>query len=173
VRRVLIALPLLALLALAPAAHAGGWATVGLSSTPSGIQPGQPWVVQLTILQHGVTPLEGVKPAVIIRQGNETHTFAAKATSKPGVYRASVVFPTAGKWDYQVDDGFISEYPHTFPPVEIGRALAQAPAPAEEPPSGGGGDSMGWPAIPGIALLFASAALLLVDRRRHHQPQAA
>jgi hypothetical protein len=174
VRRLLIALPLVALLVFAPAARAGGWATVGLSSTPAGVGPGQPWVVDMTILQHGVTPLEDVKPAVLIRLGNETHTFAAEPTGKPGVYRASVVFPTKGTWEYQVDDGFISATPHTFPPVEIGRATAQAPAPATTTTSDGGGVP-GWLAIPGIALLLASVVLLLVDRRRmsHHQPQAA
>jgi hypothetical protein len=172
VRRVLIALPLLVLLVVAPSALAGGWATVGLNSTPSGVGPGQPWTPELTILQHGVTPLKGVKPAVMIRKGNETHVFAARPTGKPGVYRASVVFPTAGTWSYQVDDGFISATPHTFPAVEIGRATAQAPAPASTTTSGGGGVPQ-WLAIPGLVLLLASVALLLADRRRHHQPQAA
>jgi hypothetical protein len=172
VRRVLIVLPLVVLLVVAPAALAGGWATVGLNSTPAGVGPGQPWVVDMTILQHGVTPLEGVKPAVMIRKGNETHTFAAKPTGKAGVYRASVVFPVTGTWSYQVDDGFISATPHTFPAVEIGRETAQAPAPATTTTTGGGGVPK-WLAIPGLALLLASGALLLVDRRRHHQPQAA
>ena len=39
-RRLLFALPIIALLALAPSAFAGGWATVGLSSTPAGTEPG-------------------------------------------------------------------------------------------------------------------------------------
>ena len=39
-RRLLIALPILAVLALAPAAFAGGWATVGLDSTPEGTAAG-------------------------------------------------------------------------------------------------------------------------------------
>ena len=67
-RRVLIALPLALVLLIAPAAYAGGWATVGLSSTPAGTEPGTPWPVEITVLQHGVTPLEGVEPAVIITQ---------------------------------------------------------------------------------------------------------
>jgi len=110
---------------------------------------------------------------VLIRRGNETHTFSAKPTGRPGVYRVSVVFPSAGTWSYQVDDGFISATPHTFPPAEIGRALAQAPAATT---GGGDGGVPRWPAIPGVILLLASVALLLADRRRHgghHQPQAA
>jgi hypothetical protein len=170
VRRVLIALPLLALLVFAPAALAGGWATVGLSSTPQGTPPGTPWNVDITVLQHGVTPLDGVQPTLMIRKGNETKVYDAKPTGKPGVYRASVIFPTAGKWNYQVDDGFISGVAHTFKAVDIGGA------PAAKTTTGDGG-SRTWLAFPGIALIAAAAAILLLrDRRRErptHQPQAA
>ena len=55
-RKLVVSLALVA--ALAPAAAlAGGWATVKLSSTPTGAQAGVPWVVDLTVLQHGQTPL--------------------------------------------------------------------------------------------------------------------
>ena len=38
----------------APAASAGGWATVGLSSLPpSGLKANQDWPVDITVLQHG------------------------------------------------------------------------------------------------------------------------
>ena len=47
--------------ALTATAFGGGWATVGMSSTPAGAKPGEPWVVDMTILQHGRTPLEGVR----------------------------------------------------------------------------------------------------------------
>src|SRR5215207_4895752 len=140
VRRVLFVLALALVLLIAPAAHAGGWATVGLSSTPAGTEPGTPWPVEITVLQHGVTPLEGVEPAVIITSGDARETFAATPTGKPGVYRAEVVFPTAGRWSYAVDDGFISERPHTFPAVQID-AETSAPAPAT---GGDGGPSAGW-----------------------------
>ena len=44
-----------------PAASAGGWATVGLSSLPpSGLEANQAWPVDITVLQHGQTPLAGV-----------------------------------------------------------------------------------------------------------------
>jgi hypothetical protein len=189
-RRVLIALALLALLALAPSAFAGGWATVGLSSTPAGTDPGQPWNVNITVLQHGRTPLEGVQPVVTIRNGDATKRFNAKATSKPGVYRASVVFPTAGRWTYEINDGFITGMPHKFPAVEIG-APASAPAapaaPASTPATAPAattdeGFPTGWLAIPGVLMLLAAVFLLIRDRRKrrpaqpapaHHHPQAA
>ena len=171
-RRLLLAVPL-ALLALAPSAFAGGWATVGLSSTPSGTEPGDPWVVDVTVLQHGRTPLEGVQPKVTIINGDARETFAAKPTGKPGVYRASVVFPTAGRWTYEVDDGFISGQPHTFPAVEIGTP-ASAPV-AATTTSDDGGPNLLW-LVSGIALLLAAGALVVrgrVRRVRHQQPQAA
>ena len=168
-RRVLLAVGLL--LVFAPAAHAGGWATVGLSSTPEGVAPGKSWNVELTVLQHGVTPLTDVKPVVTIFNAGKREDFAAKPTGKPGVYRASVVFPTAGRWQYQIDDGFISQQPHTYPAVQIGAPDATAPAAA--PSEGDGGPNLLW-LIPGIALLLAALALVAGPRlRRHQQPQAA
>jgi hypothetical protein len=162
VRRVLLAVGLL--LVFAPAAHAGGWATVGLSSTPST----KTWVVDITVLQHGVRPLTDVKPAVVITREGQRAVFAAKRTGKPGVYRATVVFPAAGRWNYAVDDGFISAQLHTYAPVQISAATT----PAAVAPSDDGPNPL-W-LIGGIVLLLAAAALLIVPRLRHaQQPQAA
>jgi hypothetical protein len=166
-RRLLLAVGLL--LVVAPAAYAGGWATVSLSSTPAGTHSGAPWTVDITVLQHGRTPLQDVEPAVIITSGDATKTFAAKPTGKPGVYRAEVVFPSAGRWEYQVDDGFVPPT-HTFPAVQIGAAPA---VPAATATSDDGGPNLLW-LMPGIALLLAAAALAVRSRGRHdHQPQAA
>jgi hypothetical protein len=173
VRRLLIAVPLV-FLALTATAFGGGWATVGMSSTPEGAKPGEPWVVDMTILQHGRTPLEGVHPSLTIINGDARQTFNAKATEEPGVYRVSVTFPTKGLWSYQVDDGFISGQPHTFKAVEIGApGTTTSTAPTT---SDGGGPSLIW-LIPGLALLAAAAGVLLFARRPrrggHHHPQAA
>lgn len=169
-RRVLLVIGLL--LVFAPAAHAGGWATVGLSSTPDSAAPGKPWVVDLTVLQHGRTPLVGVEPVITITgAGGATHAFAARPTAKDGVYRAQVVFPAAGRWEYQVDDGFGRA--HSYPAVEVDTA-SRAPATAATTTTDDGGPSVVW-LIGGIALLLAAAVLLIRPRlrRRGHQPQAA
>jgi hypothetical protein len=177
VRRSLLLIPLALLLALAaaPAALGGGFATVGLSSTPDGIAPGQPWKVDITVLQHGRTPLEGLTPKVRIHSGSTVHEVVAGPTAKAGVYRASVVFPAAGRWDYEVLDGFINEVPHTFPAVEIGGAGSPAaPAATTAPPApapaadSGGGIAAGWLVGAGAALLLALAVLGLGRRRRGH-----
>jgi YtkA-like len=175
VRRLPLLLVPLALLVAAPSAHAGGWATVGLSSTPAGTPPGQPWDVDITVLQHGRTPLEGVTPTVHISSGDTTKTFVAEPTGEPGVYRARVVFPKAGSWNYEVHDGFISDFAHTFPAVEIGdgagspavpAADTSAPAPAPAPDDGG--IAAGWLWGAGAALVLA-LAVLGFDRRRRGQ----
>ena len=152
-------LPLLVALAVAasvvPAAGAGGWATVGLSSFPTGTPPGKTWPVDLTVLQHGHTPLEGIAPVLTIENGDgDSRAFTATPTGKPGVYHADVVFPSEGTWSYVVWDDFSQT--HTFKPVEIA-------APADG----------SFPLLPlagalGLALALAS---LTVATRRRRQPE--
>jgi hypothetical protein len=158
----LVAMAVLALV-FVPAAWAGGWSTVGLRSTPDGLAPGEPWNAEFTVLAHGVTPLNDVKPTLTISNGAVSRTFAATRASRPGTYRATVVFPTAGTWRYSVHDGYLAGVTHTFPPATI-RAGAPVVPRAE-------GGTHAWLAIPGAACLFAALALVVRDRRR--QPQAA
>jgi hypothetical protein len=118
-------------------ALAGGWATVELSSSPKGLSAGEPWIVEITVLQHGLAtqPLSGLKPALTIRKvasarttsssiaPQASRTFEAKATGRPGVYRARVVFPRAGVWRYEVYDAFTAyggARTHRFKAVRIG-----------------------------------------------------
>jgi len=168
-------------LALPRPAGAGGFATVGVSSLPDGTKPGATWAVTLTVLQHGVTPLSGVRPVVHIRSadGATTRSYAARPAGRPGVYRANVVFPSAGRWSYEIYDGFSQT--HTFAPVRIGGSQAAAgaapaarPAPAAPAPAGRSdeGDlvaALGAAAAAGLATaLFARAAM-----RRRRRPVAA
>lgn len=128
-RTSLVLVTIVGTLALTSAAIAGGWATVELSSLPTAAVAGKPWIVQITVLQHGRTPLNGLSPKVRVRKlttrtasGSGVLVFAAKPTGRTGVYRARVVFPSAGTWKYEVWDGFV-QYGgarwHTFAPVKI------------------------------------------------------
>jgi hypothetical protein len=153
----------LAVAAIAPpVASAGGWATVGLSSLPpSGLEASQAWPVDVTVLQHGRTPLAGVTPVVRVRNGNGSvvKSFTATPTGKTGVYHAVVEFPGEGTYSYEVYDGFVTyggAQTHTFKPVQIG-----AP-----------GDSL--PYLPlglGLALAFGLAGATVVYLRR--RPESA
>ena len=111
-------LAVFAALVVAAPATAGGWATVGLGPPDGGLGAGDTWNAEMTILQHGVTPLVGVSPVVKISKGGETHEFPAAPTGEDGVYLAKVKFPSEGSWTYQVDDGFSQT--HSFAPVQIG-----------------------------------------------------
>ncbi len=123
-------------LVCASTALAGNWATVRLSSSPKGMSADEPWVVDITVLQHGLAsqPLCCLRPTVTISRlapvrsttGSlkKSLTFRAKPTSRPGVYRARVVFPTAGTWRYEVYDAFTEHggaRTHKFAPVKIAR----------------------------------------------------
>src|ERR687895_620123 len=135
-----------AALAAPATATAGGWATVGLDLPPENLARGEPWQAELTILQHGVTPLDGVRPRVIVRRedGIAEKAFAARATGEPGVYHATVVFGSAGTWNYWVDDDFAAK--HSYPPVRIGKGgQRDACADTETAEQAGGGGAGGSP----------------------------
>lgn len=57
-------------LVCASTALAGGWATVKPRSTPKGVSAAEPWVVEVTVLQHGLASqaLCCLKPTVTIRR---------------------------------------------------------------------------------------------------------
>jgi hypothetical protein len=180
--RIALLAAIAAVLALPTAATAGGWATVGFDPPPDGLAPGEPWRVEMTVLQHGVTPLVGVHPRVIVTPaaGGEREVFPARATGQPGVYVASVAFPTAGTWRYVVDDGFTAK--HHFPAVQIGadgktkasERVAVANTAAATPPSAGDDGpnillALGAAAIAALAAGFGAAFL----QRRRGGPSSA
>ena len=170
-RITLVAALALAALLTAPATTlGGGFATVGLSSLPDDARPGEAWVVDMTVLQHGRTPLEGVRPAMVIEPaGRGTATrFAARPTGEPGVYRAEVVFPDAGEWSYSADDGFAAV--HQMGTVTIGTGSDAAPAAAATD------RGMSLPGALGIAALAGLLAALVagpVRRRFSSKPAEA
>ena len=132
-KKLLLVLSLAVVAVAVPVASAGGWATVGLNSLPpSGLEANQVWPVDITVLQHGQTPLAGVTPIVRIRNdgGELVKSFTAKPTGKTGVYHAVVEFPGEGTYSYEVYDGF-TQYggaqTHTFKPVQIGAPVDSFP----------------------------------------------
>lgn len=170
----------LAVALAAPATSlAGGWATVGLSSLPEGTQPREVWMVDLTVLQHGRTPLEGVQPRVLIRgaRGGDEKAFHAKPTERAGVYRAHVAFPSAGRWTYAVDDDFSQV--HQLGSVRIGAGGESATAAtADARPTSAAptdpGDGVTLAGALGIALgAGLLAALFTAALRRRGAPKPA
>jgi hypothetical protein len=106
--RYLVIVFALALAAIgAGSASAGGWATVGLASMPEGVSSGETWMAEITILRHGVTPTDGAAPNLTIRnkKTGASETFDAEPGEETGVYIARVVFPDAGTWSFEIDNG--------------------------------------------------------------------
>ena len=167
-RRLILCSLLAAALVPAGVASAGGWATAGVTPPPDGgITAGDTWNAQVTILQHGQTPLVGVKPTLTIRNGSgKAVTFPAKPTDKPGVYLAKVTFPSNGEWRYEVYDGFGTyggAKTHTFGAISVGGS--------------GSGDSS-FPVLPSLGgaalvLLAAAGVLFLIRRQRRTAPAPA
>jgi YtkA-like len=160
--RYLVVLPALAAaiaLATAGTAGAGGWATVGFDPLPDGTSAGGTWTPQITVLQHGQTPLGGLSPTVTIADDDSgaTQSFTAAKTDELGVYTADVVFPTEGNWRVTIDSTF-GDSRVTYGPVRIGNGPA-------------GGTGTDFPVLPllgiaGAIVLAGAAAFGLMRQRR-------
>jgi hypothetical protein len=158
--RTLIALSALAAaLATAGPALGGGWATVGIAPLPDDVDAGSAWRPEITILQHGQTPLDGLAPVVRISDdGGTSQEFLAMPTEKPGVYDASVTFPEAGQWRVVVESGF-GDSRLTYGPVAIGDAVTV----------GGEGRTLPTGGLVLAAALALALALGALAVRRHRR----
>ena len=111
------------------------------------------------MLQHGRTPLDDVRPTILVSGPGTSKTFAAEPTGEPGMYRASVVFDKAGRWTYEIDDGFSQT--HSYPAVDIGAAAATT----EGETAGASEDGVPWLPL-GIALGVGLLVAATVRMRR-------
>lgn len=165
-RGVAVLVTVAALLAVPSAVWAGGWATYGLSSVPDGTPPGQPWKVNITILQHGVTPVEGLRPELVITKPDGTErSFPARPAKGAGVYRATVFFPTKGEWSYGVSQGFMGAE-QKLGKVDVGGGNAGAATPPSPDVADQGGIDLPMALL--AALLAGGVAVLgvgLIQRR--------
>ena len=97
---------LLASLALVSFA-AGGWATITADPLPEQISVGAKVPLNFLIKQHGVTPLAGLKPTVLINQGSDAPTkFSASPGKAKGWYTATLSFAKPGDWHITIESGF-------------------------------------------------------------------
>jgi hypothetical protein len=160
-------------LVLAAALTAGAFAKEGgveLSSTPSGLGPGDPWTPSMTLIDiDGRLPADA-KPGIRVTNLDTGRTidYPAIPTGDPGVYSVRVVFPTPGQWDYAAYDGVtdrLYEYPATtiLPPN-----TAVAGTPAKAAVRSGEGSFPLWPLVGGLcgAGLLALAAVAAIRSKR-------
>ena len=153
------ALAVLAALVLVTPVFAGGWAVVTLDTLPTQVVARQPFTIGFVVRQHGVRPMEGLAPKIILYSPDtrETVTLTAKAEGATGHYTAEVAFPGGGTWDWSIDAyGFA---PQPMPRLTV---LGSVPAASLE-----AGARAPLPTTIGfIALVAAAGALVLVIRTR-------
>jgi hypothetical protein len=153
-------------LVASPTACAGGWATIGFEPLPVGLAPGDPWNPEIRILQHGLTPLDGLEPTLKITHtaSGEEQRFAAAPTGEPGMYATEVVFSREGSWTVFIDSGF-GESTLSYGPVQIDADESSAAA------ASGGRDYTGPILGFGVLVLAAVAVVVFgVTRQRRLRP---
>jgi hypothetical protein len=123
------AVVVMAMLALAAPALAGGWAVVTLDSLPREVRAGQSFQLGFVIRQHGKTPTnktldnKPLKPVLTGRKqgtasrgnsgtlvfvsapakGEDTIRVEARQEGAVGHYVADVTFPSDGVWEWQIE----------------------------------------------------------------------
>ena len=108
-----LALVAIGALLLAPAAaftSFGGWAVVKVSKIPDAWVAGKPLQLSFQVLQHGVSPVPGLHPAVEARYGAKVvrGTVAEFAEEGARGYRSTITFPEPGDWQVTIHSGFLN-----------------------------------------------------------------
>jgi cytochrome c2 len=86
----------------------GGWAVITVDALPSYLVVGTPTPLGFVVRQHGVTPLGGLHPTVVMRSGRTEVSVAATPGRLPGQYTANVTPPAAGEWTVRIISGFMN-----------------------------------------------------------------
>ncbi len=85
-------------------AGAGGWAVVTLDSVPVQARAEEALRLGFMVRQHGVTPVDAVKPYLSATRAGTNETVQAEA-QKDGVvghFVVEVTFPSAGAWQWEI-----------------------------------------------------------------------
>jgi hypothetical protein len=170
-------LAILALLALAVPALAGGWAVVTLDSLPREVRAGETLQLGFMVFQHGKTPtnkdLNGnpLTPTLTAsKQGDATETIRAEARQQgpTGHYVVDLTFPSDGNWAWQIalPTFYVQDSPSgsnaaIFAPISVLPAAAPAPTQAMPPPVAPAPEATTWLGIRPAALRWAGLAVLL------------
>lgn len=127
--RIAIGLVLILTFLFAVPAYAGGWAVISLDSLPTGVTAGEPFTVGFTVLQHGITPLDGLTPYITASLSGEQVSVSAESDKTPGHYTATLTLPTAGEWSWSIQ-AFTMDQP--MPALNVAAPVAGASQPKTE-----------------------------------------
>lgn len=118
-------------LAMGATAYAGDMAITSFDSLPATFDAGKTYTLTYSVLQHGVTPVDGDSSLIFTRvDDGEQAVFEGEPTGEPGRYRVDVTIPVEGEWEWQVTQGPFA--PQQMEPitVEPGATTAPSPTPA-------------------------------------------
>jgi hypothetical protein len=127
-RSIRIAAPILVALPIA-AFTFGGWAVITVDSLPEYAVAGTPTTLTFVVRQHGVTPLGGLHPVVVARNGSNT-VEATTGVAPNGHYTATMTLPRDGAWTIDIRSGFMNTTMSTpLMPMRVIASGASAPQP--------------------------------------------
>jgi len=156
-RLALILMPVIALVLAAPI-FAGGWAVVTLDTLPSHAVAGEPLTVSFVVRQHGNQPMDELKPKITLRKVDEPKwiTVDAAPQEKTGHYSATLTFPSAGVWRWEIDA--FGAWPQAMPELTVLGSESADPANEARPM---------WPlaiGVAGVLGVFGGVAALIRTR---------
>jgi cytochrome c oxidase subunit 2 len=137
---------------------------VTLDSLPVAPHAGETIRLGFVVRQHGVTPVNTVQPYLLAYNAETGDRLEIEAVQEGpiGHFVVEVVFPSAGKWTWEIRPEPFGPAPWQFEPLIVGPAqsapVQTSPAPAARP----------WPAgwLAGLALLAGGGLLVAMRQKR-------
>ena len=107
-RRLLWIFGALSITSVVAFASMGGWAVAKVSKIPDAWIAGKPLQLSWQTLQHGETPLRGLRPRLEARSGSRRVTGTTWEFNEAGQrgYRGRITFPRSGNWQVTIHSGF-------------------------------------------------------------------
>ncbi|WP_420628785.1 c-type cytochrome [Candidatus Leptofilum sp.] len=147
-------------------ARAGGWATLTLSELPTEVVAERPFTIEFLLLQHGQTPLFGgdlfTQVTAVHTVSGEQITVEAQAAKNAGYYEATITFPRAGEWQWEIE-AFTAVYP--MPSLMVNEAAAAASDIV------GGETSVAWQLVVGWTAALGTGLLFVLWARQKSRPR--
>jgi hypothetical protein len=109
-------------------ALAGGWAVVSVDSPPEFGVVGTALPLSFVVRQHGVEPLQDLRPVIEARSGSREVRVTAGPVTEAGRYLANLSLPEPGNWTITIRSGFGSSK-LTLLPLRVVARGSNSPAP--------------------------------------------
>ncbi|MGQ0766052.1 MAG: c-type cytochrome [Gemmatimonadota bacterium] len=86
----------------------GGWATITVEELPDYFVAGQATALTFTVRQHGVSPMDDLRPVVeaVAADGKVSARAVLKGRGARGTYTAPLTLPAKGEWTVTIRSGF-------------------------------------------------------------------